>query len=181
VNTAIHLLIDNSASMDDNQRFHVTKEVTLALVKSLEHMRGINLAVTAFPAYYPYNRNNGSTSIPVAPLLPHGAKTGRKMFYPGAPKGQTPLHAAVRFAASNMLGLSEPRKILLVLTDGEPDCTDDAEVAVQEAAGLGIEVLALGIEQLAFPDIFPHFEVVRTVEDLPEKTFTLLERLLTCN
>ncbi len=167
--------------MDENERFHTTKEVTLALVKSLGHMRGINLAVTAFPAYYPYNRNNGSTSIPVAPLLSHGAKTGRKMLYPGAPKGQTPLHAAVRFAASEMLSLPEPRKVLIVLTDGEPDCTEDAEVAVQEAVGLGIEVLALGIEQLGFPDIFPHFEVVRTVEDLPEKTFTLLERLLTPN
>ncbi|MCF8036805.1 MAG: VWA domain-containing protein [Desulfobacteraceae bacterium] len=179
VNTAVHLLLDNSSSMDENQRFHITKEVTLALVKSLENMRGINPAVTVFPAFYPYNRRNNGTAAPVARLLSHGEKSGRNMLYPGGPKGQTPLHAAVRFVASEMLGLSEPRKILVILTDGEPDCTEDAEMAIQEAGDLGIQVVCLGIEQLVETQIFPHFEIVQSVRDLPEKAFSLLERLLT--
>jgi nitric oxide reductase activation protein len=77
-----------------------------------------------------------------------------------------------------MLATQEPRKVLLILTDGEPDCTDDARLAVDEAVNLGIEVLALGIEQLVYPDIFPHFEVVESAQDLPEKMFALLEQVL---
>ena len=101
------------------------------------------------------------------------------MLYPPGPRGQTPLAESLRYVASAMLGLPEPRKILVVVTDGEPDSEQDAEVATQEAVNLNIEVAALGIEQLTYPDIFPRFEIVRSVEDLPEKTFSLLEKLLT--
>ena len=179
VNTAIHLLIDNSASMGDSHRFYQTREVVFALAKALAPIRGISLGMTVFPAFYPYNRHNGRYGIPVAPVLTHGQQLHTNMLYPPGPKGQTPLAASVRYVASTMLGLVEPRKILVVLTDGEPDCERDAEIAIQEAVKLGIEVAALGIEQLTYPNIFSRFEIVRSVDELPEKTFSLLEQLLT--
>jgi nitric oxide reductase activation protein len=178
VNTAVHLLVDNSGSMDDNGRFHTAREVVLALVKALEVISRVNLAVSLFPAYYPYSNGTGSRQVPVAAVLPHGQLPGSKIRYPPEPEGQTPLDAAVRYAASTMLNVTEPRRIMLILTDGEPDSAWTAEVAIQEAGALGIEVVCLGIETIVCPEIFPRHEVVRSVQDLPEKTFKLLEHML---
>ena len=77
-----------------------------------------------------------------------------------------------------MINLSEPRKILIIITDGEPDCAVKAQTAINEAVDLGMEVVCLGIEEIVYPDIFPSFEVVINIKDLPEKTFSLLEQLL---
>jgi nitric oxide reductase activation protein len=178
VNTAVHLLIDNSTSMTDGRRFFKTRESALALIKAFEPIRGINIGASIFPAFYPYVKFGETHSIPVATVLNHNRHPGKTILYPGEPNGETPLGPALRYAASVMLATQEPRKVLLILTDGEPDCTDDARLAVDEAVNLGIEVLALGIEQLVYPDIFPHFEVVESAQDLPEKMFALLEQVL---
>lgn len=179
VNTALHILVDNSASMDENSRFRITREVALALAKAMEPIRGINLAVTVFPGFYPYRNRQGNVQIPVAAVLSHGRRPGNTMLYPREPEGQTPLDAAVRYAASSMLGLAEPRRILVILTDGEPESEEAAEAAIQEAQDLGIEIVCLGIEEIVCPRIFPRFEVVNSVTDLPKKGFSLLESLLT--
>jgi len=175
VNTAVHLLIDNSTSMSEGRRFFQTRESVLALIKAFEPIGGVNLGASIFPAYYPYD---GRHTIPVATVLDHNQRPGRTILYPGEPRGETPLGPALRHAVSVMVAVQEPRKILLILTDGEPDCTHDAGDSIQEAAGLGIEVLALGIEQLVYPDIFPHFEIVESARELPKKVFALLEQVL---
>ena len=178
VNTAVHLLVDNSASMKDNHRFYKTREVVLALTRALAPIRGVNLGMTVFPAIYRLNRHCSSSAIHVATVIAHGSRPGNDVLYPKLPNGHTPLSESLRYSASAMLHLQEPRKIMVILTDGEPDDIDDAAIAVREAMDLNIEVVALGIEQLTYPDIFPRFEIVHSVQDLPEKTFCLLERLL---
>ena len=180
VNTAVQILIDNSTSMSENDRFYKAREVVIALTKTLGTLRGINLGMTVFPAFYPYSIRNGH-SIPVATILQHGRRPGSEILYPPEPKGQTPLAPAVRYTASQMLGLQEPRKILLILTDGDPDSGEDARIAIQEAGSLGIQVVCLGIEGLVYTQIFPHFQIVNNVQELPEKTFRLLEFLLTAS
>ncbi len=178
VNTAVHLLIDNSTSMSESRRFFQTRESVLALIKAFEPIGGVNLGASIFPAYYPYDNLGGRHTIPVATVLDHNQRPGKTILYPGEPRGETPLGPALRYAVSVMAARQEPRKVLLILTDGEPDCTYDAGDAIQEAVGLGIEVVALGIEQLVFPDIFPHFEIVESARDLPGKMFALLEQVL---
>lgn len=178
VNTAIHLVVDNSSSMQENQRFCISREVVLGLYRAVSTVRGVNPAVTVFPAYYPYPKNRGRTVIPVAGILSHGQRLESQLLYPREPYGQTPLAAAVRYGANCMANLPEPRRIMVILTDGEPDCVVDAGEAIQRAMEFNIEVACLGIEELVCPEIFPNFEIVKNADDLPEKTFNLFEKLL---
>ena len=161
------------------RRFYKARNVVLALVKSLEPIPGVNLAVSLFPAYHPYYKvGDSGFRVPVATVLPHGRKNGNSIPYAPAAHGGTPPGPSLRHVASSMLGLAEPRKIIFIITDGEPDSTTDAEIAIREACDLNFQVVALGIDDLACEEIFPHFEILRSLADLPPKTFSLLEKLL---
>lgn len=181
INTAVHILLDNSSSMRNCNRFEIAKTTTMALLKSLSHVRGINLALSIFPAVYPYRLNGDSETVPVAEILRHERGHTRKLLYPAKTKGDTPLAPAVRLTASRSWGLTEHRKILLILTDGDPDSREEAKEAIKEAIDLNIEVVCLGIEDVAHPEIFPMYEIVKDVNDLPSKAFSLFEQLLINN
>jgi cobalamin biosynthesis protein CobT len=180
VDTAIHLLVDNSSSMQWQGRFPIARDVSMALIKCLASFKGVNLGVSVFPAFWPYPRDSEGrvSSIPVAQVLAHGHRPGSRLAWPYQPEGGTPLEEAVRLSLTSLLVLHEPRKILFILTDGEPDDSLQAKDAIDEALSLGIEVVTLGIEDLRDTSIFPVFEIVEDVRELPEKTFRLLERLL---
>jgi cobaltochelatase CobT len=183
INTAIHILIDNSCSMNDYRRFYKAKDVVLGLVKALEPIPGVNLAVSLFPAFYPYYRaGEPNVKVPVATVLPHGRNRPEyAILYAPAPHGGTPLGPSLRYVTTSMLGLSEPRRIIFIITDGEPDSTTATEIAIQEACDLGFQVVALGIDELACSEIFPQFEILQSLNELPQKTFSLLEKLLLPN
>ncbi|SMP82988.1 von Willebrand factor type A domain-containing protein, partial [Desulfonatronum zhilinae] len=182
VNTAIHLLVDISGSMD-GRRLAIAKEAVFALVKALAHQRGINLALTLFPAHYPYNQDiSGRHDVyPVAPLLKHGQKPTGTMLWPLYARGCTPLAESLRYVLASMVPLTESRKLVVLLTDGEPNDFQSARIALEEARTLGVEVATLGIEGLYNTSLFPICEIVDRVEHLPQKAFKLLESLLTTN
>lgn len=179
IRTAVHILLDNSTSMRNRNRFDIARQVTLALIKALPHIRGINLGLSVFPAVYPYYLAGDENQIPVAEILKHSNRPGKTLLYPAKPRGSTPLAPSLRLAASTLYSLTEPRKILLIITDGDPDYPEEAEDTIKEALSLGIEVVCLGIEDMAWPEIFPIYEIVKDVKELPHKAFTLFERLLT--
>ncbi|SMP83027.1 von Willebrand factor type A domain-containing protein, partial [Desulfonatronum zhilinae] len=182
VNTAIHLLVDISGSMD-GRRLAIAKEAVFALVKALVHQRGINLALTLFPAHYPYNQDiSGRHDVyPVASLLKHGQKPSGTMLWPLYARGCTPLAESLRYVLASMVPLTETRKLVVLLTDGEPDDFQSARIALEEAKAIGIEVATLGIEGLYNTSLFPVCEIVDRVDHLPQKAFKLLESLLTPN
>lgn len=181
VNTAIHLLVDNSGSMSSGDRFPITRDVVMALVKALSPIRGVNMGVTIFPAYCRASISDPYTGVAIPqvdPVLSHGQKPGPSLLWPSSSRGGTPLAESLRYVLAEMLKLPEPRKIVVILTDGEPNDHIGSEMAIREAADLKIEVATLGIEDVKFPELFPHFEIVNNVRELPEKAFRLLEKLL---
>ncbi|GAB6059328.1 vWA domain-containing protein [Desulfonatronum parangueonense] len=182
VNTAIHILLDISGSMD-GRRLAIAKDVVFALVKALANQRGINLALTLFPAFYPYNANPSKDHAvyPVAPLIAHGQQPTSTLPWPSSNYGCTPVAESLRYVLSAMVPLTEPRKLVVLITDGEPNDSRTTKTGLDEAETLGIEVATIGIEGLAYADLFPICEVVNRVEDLPQKAFKLLESLLTPN
>lgn len=181
VNTAIHLLVDISGSMAGT-RLLTTKDVVFALIKTLAHQRGINLALTLFPGFNPYNTTpSGDPVYPVATLLPYGQKPASKLLWPITARGCTPLAESLRYVLSTMVHLPETRKLVLLLTDGDPNDSRTTRLALDEAQSLGVEVAALGIEGLSNTALFPVCEIVDRVEHLPQKAFNLLQSLLTQN
>lgn len=113
VDTAVHILLDCSYSMI--RRLHLACCACYALASALEGSK-INIALTVFPSS---ELPDGSWDT-VAPLLKHGQKVSHKLDLIAA--GGTPMGQALWWVMQEMQGLQEQRKIILIVTDGEPDC-----------------------------------------------------------
>ena len=109
VNTAVHILLDVSGSMA-GAPINLANRACFAVATALSHIRGVNPAVTAFPAV--------STNS-VFPIMRHGQPLP-DMFDIRA-SGGTPLAGALWWVLQTMLHLKEQRKMILIITDGMPD------------------------------------------------------------
>lgn len=169
-NTAIHLLLDGSTSMGDRPPgcdfplMDLAIESALALTLALEGISGVNPAVTRFPF-----DNEGN----VVTLLKHGEKVrlNTSNFYPFR-TGNTPLHEALLYAASEVLSTREERKVIIVLTDGKPDDEDAAKAIIRRIEVSGIEIFSIGI----FFDtsyLFRKSIVINNVSELRSELFRI--------
>lgn len=163
--TAFHLLVDTSSSMEDEVRLpnrapmnrcDIALRSAFVLALALETIRGVNPAVTAFP---------GHTGATV--LLKHGERVrpraGRFAQYPC---GGTPMAPAMWYAAAALMAQREPRKVMMVLTDGMPDNPDATRDIVERCTATGIEVIGVGIQLPVVTTLFPMAVVINKVEDL---------------
>jgi cobalamin biosynthesis protein CobT len=172
-NTAVHLLLDKSESMGyqvtDSQgqpigsRMPIALEATLALALAFEGIPGVNPGVTAFP---------GSHDDSVFRLLEHdqrvNARTGA---FSLAATGSTPMTEAIWFGAASLLRCREPRKVLMVMTDGQPNDTLSTLELLQRCRESGIETVGVGLGL----DVSHLFSVAITINDLGELRAQLFE------
>lgn len=169
VNTAVHILVDNSGSMLGRSN-QLARAACYALAASLKAIHGVNPAVTAFPAYYPA----GS----VWPVLRHGESMHKNFGFRAS--GGTPLAEAVLWAMQDLFRQPEDRKLLLILTDGWPDNPKTCAAALSEAKRLGIECYGIGILDSSVKKFLPDTsEVIRNLKDLSPVLFKLIQKSLT--
>lgn len=175
-NTAIHLLLDGSGSMSgvyDQQSksrlIDIAIESSVALALALEGIPGVNPAVTRFPS--------GSTSN-VIPLLRHGQKLrpNAAVFLP-VTDGCTPLHSALWYAAASVLATREERKIIIVLTDGEPDDRSLTKAIINRCEATGIELFGIGICHNV-SHLFDNSICISNVSELKTELFRISRDLL---
>lgn len=162
INTAVHILLDCSGSM--RRRIQLTTQLCHAVATALDAIDGINVGVTAFPAGKPTDGSNRSDQPTVCPILKHG-KRGHDDFAMSA-AGGTPLGEAFWWVLQQMLPLTESRKIVLILTDGDPDSFNVALDAIEEGRLFGVEVYGLGILSEAITKLLPNHS--RTINELSE-------------
>lgn len=155
LNTAVHILLDVSGSMS-GAPIVLARQACFAVAKALENIKGVNPAVTAFPAM-------ASTSS-VFPIMRHGQKVPDSFDINAS--GGTPLASALWWVMQAMLFLREQRKIILIITDGVPDSTHAATRVVGVAQNLGFEVYGLGIRDEHIAHLLP--QTSRVINDLPE-------------
>ena len=172
-NTAIHLLLDKSESMGyqvtDSQgqpmgsRMPIALEATLALALAFEGIPGVNPGVTAFP---------GHQDDSVFRLLEHGQRVnGRTGTFSVAAAGSTPMTEAIWFGAASLLRCREPRKVLMVMTDGQPNDTLSTLELLQRCRDSGIETVGVGLGL----DVSHLFPIAITINDLSELRAQLFE------
>ena len=164
LNTAVHILLDVSGSMS-GAPIVLARQACFAVAKALENIKGVNPAVTAFPAM-------ASTSS-VFPIMRHGQKVPDSFDINAS--GGTPLAAALWWVMQTMLFLREQRKIILIITDGVPDSTHAAIHAVTVAQNLGYEVYGLGIRDEHIGQLLP--QTSRVINDLPDLAPTIFDLL----
>ena len=172
-NTAIHLLLDKSESMGyqvtDSQgqpmgsRMPIALEATLALALAFEGIPGVNPGVTAFP---------GRQDDSVFRLLEHGQRVNaRTGAFSLAATGSTPMTEAIWFGAASLLRCREPRKVLMVMTDGQPNESLSTLELLQRCRDSGIETVGVGLGL----DVCHLFPIAITIHDLSELRAQLFE------
>lgn len=93
---------------------------------------------------------------------------------------------AVEYAARRLAGRTEARKIMIVLSDGQPHAGpgDHLEQAwhlretVKRLDNAGIETFGIGIMDGSVADFYPRYVVINSLDDLPKTVMQQLERLL---
>jgi len=178
-NTAIHLLLDKSESMGyqvtDSQgqpigsRMPIALEATLALALAFEGIPGVNPGVTAFPAH---------SDDSVFRLLEHGQRVNaRTGAFSLAATGSTPMTEAIWFGAASLLHCRESRKVLMVMTDGQPNDTLSTLELLQRCRDSGIETVGVGLG-LDVSHLFPIAITINELSELRVQLFELSKSLL---
>jgi cobalamin biosynthesis protein CobT len=172
----VHLLVDRSPSMSApvmhrgmvlGRRIDLAWEASIALALALEGISGVNPAVTAFPGQH-------GESDSVFRVLGHGARVRQRAGYFGCgTDGGTPLAEGLWYAASRLIGCQEPRKIILALTDGEPDDDAAARDILSRCGASGIEVVGIEVGHL-----FERSITIREMSELRSRLFELSRELL---
>lgn len=168
LNTAVHVLLDVSGSMA-GAPINLANRACFAVATAMSHLRGVNPAVTAFPAVTATNS--------IFPIMRHG-QVVPDLFDIRA-SGGTPLAGAFWWVLQTMLPLKEQRKMILVITDGMPDNPLAANNAIGVAKKLGFEIFGLGIRDEHIARLLPHTsKVVNDLPDLVPAMFAMLQTAL---
>lgn len=175
INTAIVIMLDASGSMA-NGRMEVARDTAFALHHTLKGIGGVATLSAAFDMDTDYE------SVPIQVLCTWGEKPSPENFSV-SPGDYTPTPLALWYARAQLLQRPEPRKICLLVTDGEPFGWDgiesDTVAATKRLEKDGIEIAAIGIE---LPDVATYWKnnrVVNSIEELPQAMFGVMNDLLT--
>lgn len=174
-NAAVHLLVDISGSMgkpigEGNRKyFHVANEAALALAMALEGIPGVVPAVSYFPGIH--------QEVSIA-LLPKQSVRHRAACFDQKPRGCTPMAQAMWFAANILLAQKQKRKLMIVLTDGDPDDWAATHDIVDRCRRSGFELLGIGIQTRSVEKFFPQSIVINDVKDLKRELFEVTQQLL---
>lgn len=194
VNTAVSLMIDLSSSMDGD----LTRGAAIILSEALASIPQIKLAISGFTTNYSrsYNRRppanlgrcSGMDILLFKDFETPYAKSRAKL---GAIKTSrlTPLGDAYGKALEQLIPRPEPRKILFLLTDGQPEfaCgSNHSDYLLMEniktrAAKLKIETFGLGIGENVetfLPKYVEACTVIKSPQTLPADLMAALKRII---
>ncbi len=168
-NSAVHILLDCSGSMS-GVPIQLARQACYAVAKALEPIKGVNAAVTAFPAIAEGERG-------VKPLVRHGEKVSNQFGVEGI--GGTPLAPALWWVMQNLYGQKEERKIVIIITDGRPDNIPACHAALSRMRALGMEVYGIGIRLPLILTLLPRTSnVIFDLSELAHAVFALLQTAL---
>ncbi len=163
INTAVVILLDRSRSMN-GLRMELARKTVLALTDVLGTIPGINVSTGAFPG----------RAGAVVSMTPFGRTASQTIEnYAMTSSGGTPLDLALGWARAQMAVRQEPRKILLVATDGQPSEPEMVKAMLKKLEFEGVELMGLGILDHGMTRHF--FARHRTVQNLGELSATIFE------
>jgi hypothetical protein len=155
---------------DNNRKYsQIANEAALALTLALEGIPGVSTAVSFFP---------GHTADVATTLRPHQSLRQRAARFAQTPRGCTPLAPALWFAANDLLKQKEKRKLIIVLTDGEPDDSAATHDILERCNRSGFELLGIGIQTRSVERFFPSSLVINDLKDLQRELFNVTKSLL---
>lgn len=168
--TAVFLLADVSSSMRgsgaENTPIALSNQALYASALALQRIPGVDVAVGAFPSNQMVLR------------FGERARPNQSRFNLSA-HDCTPLAQGLTMATTALLANRKPRKLLMVLTDGEPDSRTCAQAAIDHAIDSGIEVYGLGVMTDVVQHLFEDWASVYDITELPNAVLSMLSTRIT--
>lgn len=165
LDTAVHVLVDRSGSMNSGGRMQIAMKSTMALMSTFDNIKGVSSAATMFP---------GVTRL--TDFHQNVAQTKHR--YVPSTMGTTPLGEALLWLIQDMAERREKRKMVIVLTDGQPNDPALCHRLIKRMGKYDIEVIGIGIETMATEGLFPTSAVINDVRELPNTLFNLIQEKL---
>lgn len=169
INTSIIVKLDLSGSMDD--KYHVANAAAFALHNTLFGLRGVSVCSMEFSG-----KSNRQPEVNI--LVDFGQKPSSESFN-HYPMDGTPTHSAIWASRAMLLQRPEPRKIMLILTDGCPDDHLATKASTERAMRDGIEIAAIGIMHNGVENYWKNHKVINSIQELPAAMFGIMDELLT--
>ena len=164
-NTAIVLLTDRSGSMNP-EKMCMALQATFVTAEALELLPGVTCAAGAFP----WGKD-------LVELKAFGMKPRAGFFNIGS-SGGTPMAEALLWAGMLLTHRPERRKIVIPMTDGQPDDIEKTRKAVERLRSCGIEVYGIGILDNSITSWLKESSVIKQIEDLSAALIGLLKEAL---
>jgi len=167
--TEIRLILDRSGSMAST--IHLASVVTLGIALTLDQVDGINCSATAFP----FNSHD------VITLCDREGVRGQSDRFDITAAGSTPMASALWQGVLDLYQSPRSRKIVMVITDGDPDTTHQRPTRelAKLAGESGIDMIGIGIGSSANVERFFNQSVkVDSVESLAPALFGVLRNML---
>lgn len=167
VNTVVQVLMDSSYSMSDRNMMGLASNATLAITAALETIPGVRVGAAAFPG----------RQADVEPMTLFGEKVKQTAArYPAiVASGGTPLLPALMWATRQLLSCNEERKLLLIVTDGEPFESEACVDVMSQMKLNNIETMGLGIKVPSVKDLFNISACIDNEEELAKAIFSMLQ------
>ena len=137
INAAVSIVIDRSGSMSTTIGHAAQAAVATMLAFDVP---GLQTQVSVFPWYS--NRDEG---VAVIKRWDESPKQLAGRVASLTTDGGTPMAEAILFAASDIIRREETLKIVLVVTDGEPNDREATKYVIDRARADGVTVVGLGI------------------------------------
>lgn len=179
VNTAVKIFVDISGSMqkeisatDKVSRIEIAKEAAFALAMTLDSIQGVNVSVDIFPV-----KNGDWVSIERLNSFNEPVRSRSGNFSKVKADGSTPMSQCLKASFADLLRQREPRKLIMVITDGEPDNLPATVKTIEMIKAHGVEMLGLGINQHV-GHLFEQHGNISNVNDLAGAMFSMMQKTL---
>ena len=157
VDTAVHILCDGSISMADDNRMEIAMQACFATAKALEGIRNASREVTRFP-----------WGAGVQSVTRYGESTAATAHrYLTEVHGGTPMTEALWYVATRLVPRPEPKKLLFVITDGQPADRGGVVDILERMRASGVEAFGIGIATNACDGLFQRHCRIDNVGQLP--------------
>ena len=159
LSAAVSIMVDASGSMRDDGKMALANVCTLALAKGL-NKAGVATNVTYFGVYD--NHNNRTYTAK------HFDQPVKDECFGVPARGGTPTAQGMLVAMNQLVLRNEGRKVMFILTDGDPDCENSVKEMAELARSFGIKVVPIGIETSKVRGFSAdEFVCVKNITDLP--------------
>lgn len=196
-NVAVEIMIDMSGSM--GKRMETAKRTAVAMAEALKDLNipfeitGFNSKPDArlrkminemnFDESRRFNRMAESLDLHIFKSFDSHSLNGITNLFVGQ---QNPDGECVFWAAKRLAQRKEKRKIMLVLSDGEPATTEgrknilqaDLKNRIKQLRKSGIECIGIGIMTDCVKHFYPDYVVISEISDLPKAAMKKLSALI---